>query len=106
MKFARMRPIFKKNSPLDVGNYRHVSILSIVLKNLERSISTQLNDFIKTITFNIYEYQSGFRGSFSTDTCLIHLLDYTKGNNAKGLCAGMIMLDLQKAFDTVDNSIL
>ena len=60
MKFARMRSIFKKNSPLDVGNYRYVSILSIVSKNPERSISTQLNDFIKTITFNIYEYQSGF----------------------------------------------
>ena len=33
MKFARVRPNFKKNSPLDVSNYRPVSILSIVLKN-------------------------------------------------------------------------
>ena len=41
-----------------------------------------------------------------TDTCLIHLLDYIKGNNAKGLYTGMIMLDLQKAFDTVDHSII
>ena len=41
-----------------------------------------------------------------TDTFLIHLLDYIKGNNAKGLYTGMIMLDLQKAFDTVDHSII
>ena len=47
MKFARLRPIFKKNSPLDVSNYRPVSILSIVSKILERSISTQLNEFYK-----------------------------------------------------------
>ena len=43
---------------------------------------------------------------FSTDTCLIHLLDYIRDNNSKGLFTGMIMLDLQKAFDTVDHEIL
>ena len=105
MKFASVRPIFKKNSPLDVSNYRPVSILSIVSKILERSISTQLNDFIKENDL-LYEYQSGFRGSYSTDTCFIHLLDYIKGNNAKGLYTWMIMLGLKKAFDTVDHSIL
>ena len=42
MKFDRMRPIFKKNSPLDVSNlYRFVSILSIVSNILERSIYIQ-----------------------------------------------------------------
>ena len=50
--------------------------------------------------------QSGFRGRFSTDTCLIHLLDHIRSNNAKGLYTGMIMFDLQKAFDTVDHVIL
>ena len=54
----------------------------------------------------MYEYQSGFRSRYSTDTSLIHLLDYIKGNNARGLYTGMIMLDLQKAFNTVDHSIL
>ena len=38
-------------------------------------------------------------------TRLIHLLGYIKGNNARGL-TGMIMLDLQKALDTVDHAIL
>ena len=54
----------------------------------------------------LFEYQSGFRSKFSTDTCLNHLLDYIKGNSAKGLFTGMIMLDQQKAFDTVDHDIL
>ena len=105
MKSARVRPIFKKNNPLDVSNYRPVCILSIVSKILERSIFFQLNEFLKKNNL-LYEYQSGFRGRYSTDTCLIHLLDYIKGNNARGLYTGMIMLDLQKAFDTVDHSIL
>ena len=46
MKFARERPNFKKNIPLDVSNYRPVSILSIVLEIIDRPDSTQLNDFI------------------------------------------------------------
>ena len=54
----------------------------------------------------IYEFQSGFRTSYSTDTCLIHLTDYIKGNCDKGLLTGMVLLDLQKAFDTVDHEIL
>ena len=54
----------------------------------------------------IYQFQSGFRGKYSTDTCLIHLLDCIKGNTANGLYTGMVMLDLQKAFATVDHYIL
>ena len=54
----------------------------------------------------LFELQSGFRGNYSTDICLIHLTDHIKTHTFKGLYTGMIMLDLQKAFDTVDHSIL
>jgi hypothetical protein len=37
MKVARVYPIFKKNSRLDVGNYRPVSILIIIFKILEKN---------------------------------------------------------------------
>ena len=54
----------------------------------------------------LYDLQSSFRGNYSTDTCLIHLTDHIKTQTFKGLYTGMIMLDLQKAFETVDDSIL
>ena len=105
MKLARVKPLYKKNSNLEVGNYRPVSILSIVSKILERAVYVQLENFL--VDNNIlYDYQSGFRRSYSTDTCLIHLLDHIKINNSLGLYTGMILLDLQKAFDTVDHVIL
>ena len=54
----------------------------------------------------LYEFQSGFRSSYSTDTCLIHLSDFIKLECDKGNYTGMVMLDLQKAFDTVNHEIL
>ena len=74
-------------------------------KVLERSVYNQLYAFLQSHGL-LYELQSGFRSQYSTDSCLIHLLDFIRGNNDKGLFTGMIMLDLQKAFDTVDHSIL
>lgn len=45
----------------------------------------------------------GFRTDFSTDTCLIHMTYYLRMKLDKGNLVEMI---LQKAFDTVDHSIL
>ena len=89
----------------DVGNYRPVSILSVVSKILEKAIYIQLETYLVENNIN-YDYQFGFRSSFSTDTCLIHLLDHIKMNSARGLFTGMMLLDLQKAFGTVNHSLL
>ena len=104
-KNARVKPLFKKGSSLEVGNYRPVSILCIVSKILERCVHVQLLHFVNSNNL-LYSYKSGFRSRFSTDTCLIHMLDFIRSNTSKGLFTGMVMLDLQKAFDTVDHKIL
>ena len=54
----------------------------------------------------LYELQSGFRSSFSTDSCLIHLSDFIRKQQDKGHYTGMVILDLQKALDTVNHKIL
>ena len=63
---------------------------------------------LKNIWLNslLYDFQSGFRHGFSTDTCLIYLTDYIRFQMDKGHLVGMNLLDLQKAFDTVNHSIL
>lgn len=65
----------------------------------------QLESFMRSNNL-IYKHQSGFRKYHSTDTCLIYLLDWIRTNNSKGLLTGMVMLDIQKAFDTVNHDIL
>lgn len=105
LKEARVKPLHKKNNRLEVGNYRPVSILNVISKVLERVVYDQLANYLISID-GIYNFQSGFRGNYSTDTCLVYLSDLLKTNISKGYYTGLVLLDLQKAFDTVDHQIL
>ena len=42
---------------------------------------------------------------YSTDMCLMHLTDFIRFQMDKGHFVGMVLLDLQKAFVTVDHTI-
>ena len=105
MKTARVIPLYKKKSKTDPGNYRPVSILTSVSKILERVTYNQIESYMKSENL-IYSFQSGFRSSFSTDTCLTHVTDQIRFRMDRGFYTGMVMIDLQKAFDTVDHDIL
>ena len=72
---------------------------------MEKVIHDQVFAYLKSNGL-MYEFQSGFRQSFSTNTSLIHLTDYIKFQGDKGNYTGMVLLDLQKAFDTVDHCII
>ena len=53
-----------------------------------------------------FDYQSGFRNKHSVNTCLAHLFNQIlKGFEARK-SAGMILIYLQKAFNTLDHPIL
>ena len=54
----------------------------------------------------IYRFQSGFRKNFSTDSCLSYLNNKIATGFESGLHTGMILIDLQKAFDTINHEIL
>ena len=105
MKEARVTPLFKKGSRLDCGNYRPVSILNVLSKILERAVHGQLVSYL-TKKRVLSESQSGFRPGFSTDTCLVGLTDFVRRELSRGKLVGLVLLDLQKAFDCVDHEIL
>ena len=104
-KQAKVVPIYKKGSKLDPGNYRPVSVLNVLSKILERAVHGQLSDYLEKKNV-LFKNQSGFRSRYSTDTCLISLTDYVKKEIQKGNYVGMVLIDLQKAFDTVNHEIL
>ena len=104
-KLARVLPIYKKGNQNDEGNYRPVSILPVVSKVLERIVYKQMHNYLEHNNL-IYAFQSGFRSAHSTDTALTFLADKLRANMDNGLYTGMVLIDLQKAFDTVDHTIL
>ena len=54
----------------------------------------------------LYNYQPGFRGNHSTNLCLSFLTDKVFKRFNDCMLSGMILIDLQKAFDTIDHEIL
>ena len=54
----------------------------------------------------LYKYQSGFRKNLLTDTSLSYLTNRILTGFYSGLLTGTILIDLQKAFDTINHDIL
>ena len=53
-----------------------------------------------------YIFQSGFRRNHSTNTSLAYLTDKILTGFDSGLFTGMILINLQKVFDTINHDIL
>ena len=53
-----------------------------------------------------FKFQSGFRQNYSTDSCLFYLINKITTGFESSLHTGMILIDLQKAFDTINHDIL
>ena len=104
-KIAKVKPLFKKGSKTDPQNYRLISLIPLLSKFIERIVHDQTEEFL-TKNKLLRRFESGFRKNYSTNTCLGHLTDKITTGFEKGLFTGMILNDLQKAFDTIDHQIL
>ena len=104
-KTARVIPLLKKGSTDDVNNYRPISILPVVSKILEKHVSSTFYAFLNEQNL-LNPKQSGFRSQHSCQTALTLMTEeWLKAMN-KGELTGVLMVDLCKAFDLVDHSLL
>ena len=85
--------------------YDPISVLSFFSKVFEKIVYNHVLDFIDDNNV-LYDYQYGFRHSHSTQQAIITLVDRITKSLDKGHIAITILLDLKKAFDTVDHRIL
>ena len=104
-KLAKLKTMYKKCSLTEASNYRSISLLQLISKVIEKVIHDQTSTFLNSRNL-LYNYQSGFCKNHSTDFCFSFLnAKILKGFN-QGLITGMILIDLQKALDTVNHDIL
>ena len=105
LKVAKIIPIFKKDDEHDFNNYRPISLLPSISKVFEKTIYTQLFQYL-TVNSLLHANQYGLRAKYSTELALIELIDriYSQLDEKKVPIA--IFMDLSKAFDTIDHEIL
>ena len=104
-KIAKIKPLFRKGIKTEAKNYKPISLLPLISKVIERSTHDQTEYYLQRNEL-LYSYQSSFRANHSTDTCLPQLTDMILNCAENGKHTGMILIDLQKAFDTLDHKIL
>ena len=104
-KKAMVTPIYKSGDIDDPGNYRPISILPLLGKTMEYFVNQQLTSYVESNDI-LSKQQYGFRKNYSTTFLILDLFDsiYTAKN--KSLKPGIIFLDIKKAFDTVNHTIL
>ena len=102
-KTAKVIPIYKSGIKSNPTNYRPISILSCFSKILERTVAKQLMEFIELNSI-INKNQFGFR---SNHTCqdLLTKLCFILGKN-ENYKISTTFIDLSKAFDTINTTIL
>ena len=104
-KAAAVTLLHKSGSHCDPNNFRPISVLPVVMKTFERAIHKQLYDHLVKNKL-LSQFQSGFRPGHSTSTALLDVSDYILKNIDEGNPIGAVFLDLSKAFDMIDHSLL
>ena len=105
LKIAKVTPIYKNGCTYTASNYRPISVLSPFSKTFEKLIYHRLNHYFSNRDILTSE-QFGFRAKHSTSHVITDVTNKLQNfcDNRNFTC--LILLDLPKAFDTVNHQIL
>ena len=108
-KQAIVTPVPKCKQCTSLSNFRPISVLPVLSKVLSKVLERVLHNQIQLhlIKYDLLcPHQSGFHTGYSTQDVLLHITDKWLKAIDEGKYTGTVFLDLAKAFDTVDHSIL
>ena len=105
MKYAEVIPSYKGKEFDKVVNYRPVSLLITISKVLEKAIYLRVYQFLEQHKV-LYNSQYGFRSKRSCEQAILELTGRILDGKNKGMHSAAMFLDLSKAFNTLDHSIL
>ena len=103
LKLANITPVFKKGERECKNNYRPVSILSNVSKIFERIIFNQILNYMDSF---FSKFQCRFRKGYSTQQCLLSMIEKWKRAVDNGKPFRLLLTDLSKVFDGLSHELL
>ena len=105
LKHAKVIPVYKTGDETDPCNYRPISLLSVFNRLFEKLMYKRLRSYCEKNGI-FFSSQYGFRDNCSTQHAILDILNKIQSKIDAKLFSCGIFIDLKKAFDTVDHSIL
>ena len=106
LKIAKVFPIHKGGLQDEYGNYRPISLLSTLSKIFEKTIHIRLSSYLENCKL-LSTNQYGFRSKLSTVKAVLDLTEEVRNlRDQKKKDVMLVLLDLKKAFNTVNHVIL
>ena len=104
-KKARIKPIPKINDPINVTDFRPISLLIAFSKILEKIVAKQMKDYL--IKNNLLDkFQSAYKALHSTTTALVDITDNIYKTMDHSQITILVLLDYSKAFDCANHKLI
>ena len=105
MKLAEVVPLYKNKEMNIIVNYRPISLLITTSKVLEKIIYKRVYSYLERNNI-LYNHQYGFRTNHSCEQAIMELTSRLLYAKERGEQSVGIFLELSKAFDTLNHTVL
>ena len=103
LKYADITPVLKKEATTDKKNYRPISLLPATAKIFEKLMQKQIGEYMnKYLSSFLCVYRKGYNAQHA----LLSLLEKWRISLDNKGYSGAILMDLSKAFDTLNHDLL
>ena len=103
LKLADLTPVHKDNDITNKKNYRNISLLPIVSKIFEKIMQSQISAYMEKF---LSRFLCGYRKGYSAQHALLSMFEKWRKSVDNGVFGGGVLMDLSKAFDTLNHDLL